>query len=772
MREQVKYLPVKDGEFGNPNLTLADIGELATDYYCLYGINVNNARAFPDVRDGLKPIHRRIIYTIYKVYGTGKFTVASAIGDVLHLSPHGDQGMGDIFAKLAQDFSNNCPLLDTTDGGNSGNAVNGNDGASPRYLSMQLSKFTMDVFFKEFDNKVNMIPSYDAKTTEPISLPALIPTVLLNGCVGIGLGFGNDIPPFNINDVINATIKLIKNPEAKIRLIPDSPTGCDIIILDNTHFVFQSSYDIDNINYEITFKNTPYGQYLDDIRKRLNEIQDSSNKITEIISADDESDLTKGEVRFVIRCQPCNLYNVLNKLFKRVPGFRSSVNTLNMNVIEPNFRMKLYSAKEIILSWINNRINEKGKYLLRLLTANTISLNQNIGKAFMLSDKNLNDTINICKKATSKDDVIERLVDFYKGKVTSSQAKLVAELPLYKVNKKQYEETLKTIKELEAEIKRLKNIVESKENIKEEIINDMMDIKAKYGTGRKSTILNTGDKEVTNIGVVQTLIDGSVIFSETENPEHLSSDITPINGNQVCLIDNEAGYIWVDTTQVPHGKPVTMSSIGRGGRMGKCIAAISNPTNNVILLSNKGRIKCMPIERIPSNSGRKPLVKLDEDEWLVSVLELPANTQSDILIYTDMGDGKRIQTSDLNKVLSVDAAGQFILSGYNVAGMFCINSNKPYLAYITKLGRIRINHSRFLVTGKKNADPKPIIKLSPQDELMAVFCVDEKQRLVLYHADSKVSSVNIDTLPISTMAAEPVRPKHIPGVKLVRVNLQ
>jgi len=765
------YTPIKDEEFGNPNMTRADLGSLASRYYCLYGVNVNMARAIPSNVDGLKPIHRRILYTIYDRYGRDQFTVGSAIGDVMHLSPHGDQ-MGDVFAGLAQDFGNNIPLIDSSDGGNAGNAVNGSDAASPRYLQMRLSKFAVDVLFKEFDRKVNMIPSYDGKTVEPVTLPARIPLILLNGSLGIGLGFSTTIPPYNLNEVINATIKLIKNPDAKIRLVPDSPTGCDVIIIDDNHFIFQSSFEINNRNYEITFKNTPYGEFLDNIRERLNEIQDSTNPIPEILTADDESQLLEGEVRYVVRCKPCNLYQVLNKLFKRVAGFRSGIATTNMQVIEPNFKMEAYSVKQILISWINNRIMEKRTWLQRELIAQTQKFNQNVGKAFMLSPKNLNTTIKICRDADSEEDAIQKLVKHYAGKVSSSQAKLVVDIPLHKLSLKRYEETVKIIEEIKVEIERLRNIISNPENIKDEIIKDMNEIKSEYGYSRRSTILNTGEKEVVNIGVVQTLVDGSVIFSETENPQHLSSDVIPINGNDVCLIDDKAGYIWADTTKVPHDKPVTMTSIGRGGAMSRCIVAVSNQSNNIILLSNKGRIKYMPVSRIPSNTARKPLVKLDEDEHLVSVLEVPDNTLSDILIYTNDGNGKRIQTTDLNKVLSVDANGQFIMSGFDVAGMFCVNSNKPFLAYVTKLGRIRINHSKFLTATKKFGECKPIIKLSPQDDLAAVFCVDKDQKLILHHADSRVSTVNIESLPVLTMAAPPERPKHVPGVKVLRVTLQ
>ena len=762
---------MKDNHEIIDNTPEVELGPLAERYMMLFGININLMRAIPFISDGLKPIGRRILYMVYKTYGTSQFTVGSAIGDVLHLSPHGDQGLGDIFARMAQDFTNNIPLLDTRDGGNSGNATSGNDAASPRYLQMNISKFSVDVFFSEFDGKSNMLDSYDGKMQEPFTLPAKVPTILLNGTSGIGVGLVSDILPYNLNEVINATIKLIKNPDAKIKLIPDSPTGCDIIVVDENHFIFQSAFDIDNVNYVITIRNTPYMEFLDNIIARLNEIQDSDNKIPEILSAEDESDLLDGEVKFVIRCKQCNLYRVINKLFKRVAGFRKSVSSVNMRVVDNKLSIQEYNPTQILLAWIINRIKEKRGWLLRRLVDNTAQYNILEGKAFMLSAENLNKTIKVCRSCNSKDEIIKELVEFYKGKVTSSQANAVADVPLYKLNANEHKKTIELMKDIESEIVRIRDIVNNPDKIKEEIINDMLEIKKKYGFSRRSKILNTGSTdEVSNVGIVQILTDGSVLFSETENLEHLSSDVTPINGNNVCLIDDNGGYLWVDTNTIPHDKQITMTSIGRGNVMGKCVAAVSNEDSNIILLTNKGRIKYMPISRIPSNSARKPLIPNMDNEHVVSVLEVQED--QDILIYTNDGMGKIIHTSTLNKVLSVDANGQYIMNCDNVSGMFTINTHKPFVLYVTKLGRIRMNHAKFLTTSKKFSDPKSIIPLSQQDDLIAVFCVDKNQTLLMNHADGRVSTVNLDSLEVSTNAKEPVKPKHVPGVKLIRATIK
>ena len=746
-----------------------ELSSLANGYMMQYGVNINLQRAIPHVADGLKPITRRILYMVYKNHRMNKVKVSVAIGEVMAINPHGDQGMGGVFARMAQKFSNNIPLISTEETGNSGNATSGGDFASPRYLDIKLSKFAMDVFFDEFDGKVNMKPSYDDSSVEPIVLPAKFPTILLNGTSGIGYTLSSDIYPYNLGEIADATIKLLKNPNARIRLIPDLPTGCDIIVKDDYTFLMQSSFDVDSVNYIITIKNTPYLKYLDDIDSRLREIQDSPNPIKEIISADDESELIEDKIRYVIRCKPCNLYQVVNTLFKRVPGFRASISTRNMIVVDSSFHTREYDIRQILCAWIKNRLYEKRAWFLRELVAKTTECNMLEGKAFMMSPTNLEKTIKIFRSCKSRDQIIPSLVKEYKGHVTTSQANYISELRMYQLTDGEYKKTLELIDKIRKEINDITETVEKPEKIRDVIIDEIKTIKSKYGTPRKSKILNLGNEEAVNISVVQILTDGSILFGETENPEHLSSDITPISGDNVCLIDEKGQFIWVDTNKVYHDKPMTLTSIGKT-QMGKCVSAVSNPENDIVILTNRGRIKYMPINRIPTNATRKPLLPLMDDEYIVSILEL-RDTSSDILVYTNNGYGKRIQIDTLNKQLSVDASGQFSLKDYEVSGMFTINPNKPLLVYVTRLGRMRVNQSKFLSAVKKFAEPKPIIKLSPQDDLIAVFCTNKDQSVTLNHADGRVTTVNVDSLGVSTMAIEPSRPKHVPGVKVVRAYI-
>ena len=751
------------------NIESVESSEISEQYMQIYGININLQRSIPMVADGIKLVVRRVLYMMYMKYRNSGVKAASLIGDVLKIHPHGDLGMNSVIAKMCQEFSNNIPLLNAPS--NTGNATTGDDYAAPRYIiGITLSDFAKDVLFSEFDGKVNMRESSEAGIYEPFVLPSKFPIILLNGTSGIGWTLSTDVPPYNLNEIADATIRLLKNPSAKVNLIPDLPTGCDIIVKDPYTFIMQSSYEIDPVNYIITIKNTPYLKYLDDIDKALRSIQDSENKIKEIEDACDESDLEAGKIEYVIRCKPCNLYQLVNTIFRRVPGFRTTISTRNMLVVTPNFRTEHYDVRQILCSWIGNRLREKRNWFLRQLVAKNMEHNMLEGKAFMLSPKNLDKTIKVFRSCNDKADIIPALVEAYPKQVSTSQANYVHTLEMYRLTKKEYERTLEDIGKLEKEIKEIKAIVEVPERIKEVIIDELKEIKEKYGYKRRSKILNLESDTDVNIGVVQILPDGNIVFSETENPEHLSSDITPLAGDNVCLVDEKCRFLWVDTNKVLHDKPMTLTSIGRQ-QMGNCVAALSNPDNNVVMLSNRGRIKYMPISSIPSNSSRKPLIPLDDDEYIVSVIEVRDNSQ-DILVYTSDGMGKRVQISDLNLVKSVDAQGQFIVRSDNeVAGMFSINPNKQWLVYVTRLGRIRVNHAKFLNAAKKFGDLKPIIKLSQQDDLIAVFCTNKEQKITLNHADSRVTTVNIESIEPTTMATPPTRPKHIPGVRVLRATI-
>lgn len=785
--------------------------DMATNYMSLYGVNVNMARAIPFIKDGIKPIIRRILYACYKYYRENLVKTSVLIGDVGKFSPHGEQGLNEVIAKMAQPFSNNVPLL--TGHGNVGNRTTGDDFAASRYYSVKISKFAMDVLFSEFDGKVDMIPNYDGTMVEPFMFPAKFPIILLNGTAGIGYTLSTDIAPYNLNEIADATIKIInfdkefrhtvsdyikthndqlseflssslntfnvmtideriikslhlKRP--KIHLIPDSPTGCDIFIRDEESFVMQAGYELDNANYVITITSTPYIKYLDDIDRSLRQIQDSAEPITEILSAEEESEDVTDGIKYVIRCKPCNLMHVVSKIFKRVQGLRFSVSAKNINVVDSTYMTKKFTPAEILGDWISQRFLDKRGWFLRDLVEKNKKLNMLEGKAYMLSGKNLDRTLNVFRNH-KKAEIINALVAEYKGKVTSSQAAYVYELPLYRITTDEHDATVKEIKEVMEKIEYIRSVTTDDDKIKDIIINDLLEIKDKYGYPRRSKIINNTDTADISIGVVSITPNGNVIFGEVEDPKLISSDVKPITGQRVCLIDTNGNFVWADTTKIAHNHEIPLTSIS-SIKMDACISAVSNQDNNIIILTNEGKLKWLPISKIPSRYTGKPIIPMNITERIVSIIEV-RDQCDDLLIYTNDGMGKRIQMSDINKSGSITANGQQIIKADNVAGMFVLNSNKPLIAYVTCLGKVRVNYAKFLSTGKKYDALKPIIALSNKDDLVAVFCCDDTQELTLHHIDGKRTTVSIKPLGISTINTPPVRPRHVPATRIVRVSI-
>lgn len=791
--------------------------DLATNYMSLYGINVNMARAIPFIKDGIKPIHRRILYAAYKYHGEKFVKTSILIGDVGKFSPHGDQGLNAIIAKLSQKFTNNVPLLNSD--GNSGNETTGDDFAAARYYSVALSKFALDVLFDEFDGKVDMVPNYDGSLTEPFTFPAKFPLILLNGTAGIGYTLACDIPPYNLNEIADATIKIINfdkefrhasndycrahhdelseflssntntynvmtiDPKIfkilgvkppKIKLVPDSPTGCDIIVKDDESFLMQSKFDIDNVNYIITIRNTPYYKFIDDIDKDLRKIQDSPNPIPEILSAGEESEDLSSGIEYVIRCKPCNLMNIVKILFKRVSGFRASLSARNMTVIDSQYRTRKFNTSQILGDWITQRFHTKRSYFLRIIVDKTTKCNMLEGKAFMLSPKNIDRTIAVFKRC-NRNELIDGLVTEYKGKVTSSQASHVSKLHMYQITPDEHQATLKEIDNIMEEINRLREITYDDDKVKDSIIDDLHEIKKKYGSPRKSKILN-GETETISVGVVNILPTGNVLFSEVEDPSLVSNDVKPITGTKVCLIDNKGVFYWVETANVTHNTEIPLTSIGNH-KMGSCVAAVSNMENNILILTNKGKIKSIPIKNIPPNprarvSSPKTIMPLDFDEEIVGALEV-RDEGDDILIYTSDGLGKRIQLSDICKVCSINANGQNIIKTdvSNVAGMFTLDPKKSIIVYVTKLGRMRANLSKYMKTSKKYDDIKPIITLSSSDDLISVFCCEPHQEITLYHLDGKQTIIPVEKICLSTINTPPKKPRLNSSAKIARASI-
>jgi len=306
-----------------------NIAELAKSYDCIRGANVNLARITPDFIDGLKPVQRRTLYIMYlKDKGKTFRKVATIDGEVIgRVHPHGPSSVYDALVGVTQWWNNSIPLIEGS--GNFGGPA-GDPAGADRYIKARLSDYAQACFFEDWnDSVVDMTLAFDEETMEPLYLPAKYPNVLLNGCIGIGYGASSNIPCYNFREVVEAVIMLMVDPNANIILIPDSPTGADIIENDfgklcdrgNGVYSMRCTYEIDDKNNQIIITSLPYQVPVNVIRERIADIKERGG-LSELVNMNDMTGANV-DLRLVIR-DDVNPYKFMKKLIKEVGGLEKS----------------------------------------------------------------------------------------------------------------------------------------------------------------------------------------------------------------------------------------------------------------------------------------------------------------------------------------------------------------------------------------------------------------------------------------------------------------
>ena len=492
-----------------------DLAEACEDYIKIFGANKNLYRITCSMQDGLKPVHRRFLYTLYKGKGRHNFIkMAKAAADTTaDYHPHGSSSVEDIGAKLASPIANNICLVEGQ--GNFGSYKNEKAGAS-RYIECRLSKYALKCFFEDFENSnVDMKLAYTGDDNEPEVLPARYPNALFNPQLsGIGYGMSSNIPGYNVTEVLEATIKLIKNPKDKILLIPDSPTGADIVddgqfqkICDEGvgTFTLRGSIEVDEINNILTITSIPLQTTIDAIIRKIVELKDS--KVFDEIK--DIKDYTKNEtgVKTLLYLDPsANPYNTIEKLYKKNTGLKKTYPVV-LKMID-DYCAYDYGIKSFLLEWIEYRRDTvRSSYNTKLVKAME---NQNINDIllFVTNKDNGDETLKMAKKSSNKADFASRLMKKYS--IDSQQANTIAGMHLYEFNKDAHDSYVKRKQLLIEEIKILEDTLDNDDKIDEIIINQLEEGIKLFGSKRKSKIVKDTDiKDIPDtehiIGISETM---------------------------------------------------------------------------------------------------------------------------------------------------------------------------------------------------------------------------------------------------------------------------
>ena len=445
-----------------------NIAELCTLYSATHGYSINLKRVVPDFIDGLKPVARRSLYIMFlKDQGRVFRKLATISGEVIgRVHPHGDVTCSDCIVGMSRSWTNTLPLVE---GYGHWGCISNPEAAAPRYILARLSDYAYDCFFSDWkEAAVDMVMGYDDETKEPLYLPAKYPNVCINGTLGIGYAQSSMIPCFNFKEVVQATIKLIKNKNAEVVLVPDSPTGCYVIENDFKKlcdrgigtYSMRCTYEIDDENNEIKVTSLPYQVTMDIVTEKIADIKEK-NGFPELVAMHDYSG-TEIDLRLKIR-DDVNPYKFLRKLIDNVAGLER---TYPVNITVTNdYKSYDLSIKGLLLEWIGYRREQVRVVVTNKRTGLLAEQRTNDVKIFLLTADNLSSTIRIFKEGKNRSEIEKALIIKYHDseiRMDSLQAKTLSEMKMYELSQESYQKCIARREEL---LKELKEVLASSASI-------------------------------------------------------------------------------------------------------------------------------------------------------------------------------------------------------------------------------------------------------------------------------------------------------------------
>jgi DNA gyrase subunit A len=472
--------------------------------YLDYAMSVIIGRALPDARDGLKPVHRRILFSMHEiglVPGRPFKKSATVVGDVLgKYHPHGDTAVYDALVRMAQDFSMRYPLVDGQ--GNFG-SVDGDSPAAYRYTEARLTRIATEMLADIDKDTVDFVPNYDESREEPTVLPTRYPNLLVNGSGGIAVGMATNIPPHNLNEVIEATIYLIQNPTARLKTLmnmvpgPDFPTGGFIYGREGIRnayetgrgmIIMRARASIDRVGRSgermaIVVTEIPYQVNKAKLLERIAELI-NDKKLEGISDLRDESD--REGMRIVIELKRDAIPDiVLNNLYKLTP-MQQSFGVINLAIVNGQPReLKLIDSLNIFFEHRREVVLRRTRYDLKKAEARAHIL-EGLKKAL----DNLDAVISLIRKSKSAPEAREALMERFK--FSELQARAILEMQLQKLTGLERQKLIDEYKEVIQLIAELEEILANEPVLRNLIVKELREVQKDYGDKRRTEIIESG----------------------------------------------------------------------------------------------------------------------------------------------------------------------------------------------------------------------------------------------------------------------------------------
>ena len=721
--------------------------------FIAYAMAVNKSRAIPDVRDGLKPVHRRILYSMHEMglYNDKAFRkCARIVGDCMgKFHPHGDSSVYDALVRLAQDFTINFPLVDGH--GNFG-SVDGDPAAAMRYTEARLTKLAAEMLRDLDKETVDFIPNFDGSEEEPVVLPSRFPNLLVNGSDGIAVGMATNIPPHNLAEVIDGTIAMIDNPEITVDELmdyipaPDFPTGGVIMGRSGIKKAYQtgqgkiiirSKCEIEeygtggNARQRIVVTEIPYQVNKAVLIKTIADMV-RDKRLEGISDIREESD--RSGMRIVIEVKKdANAQVVLNSLYKKT-NLQVSDGLIMLALVENGTEPKTLNLREILSCYLEHQkevITRRTRFEL-----NKTEERAHIVEGLVLALANIDEVIRVIKESADKNVAVEKLTATFA--LDEKQANAILEMRLQRLTSLEVEKLKEELSALEATILDLKDILNNESRVMAIIRNDLTEIKNKYPSLRKTEI--------------------SVDFGSIEDEDLIDRE-------DVVISLTHSGYI--------KRLPVTEYKAQHRGGMGitahkpkdedyveKMFIACTH--DDILLFTSLGKVYSIKGYMIPeanrTSRGRAivNVVGLDQGEKIAAVLPKKEDGQGYIVIATKRGLIKKTTTDEYSRIMKNGKIAVRLNEGDEIISVqFTTGENELLLA--SRSGKcIRFPESNIRAMGRTAAGVRAM-RLGENDALVDMLVVDENYDILTLTAKGYGKRTNVEDYRVQGRAGKGIK---------------
>lgn len=767
-----------------------DVSKEMKESYLNYAMSVIVSRALPDVRDGLKPVHRRILFDMFEMglrSNTPFKKAARIVGDVLgKYHPHGDASVYDALVRLAQDFSLRYPVVKPQ--GNFG-SVDGDPPAAMRYTEAKMSRIGEEMLTDIQKETVDFGPNYDDSLQEPLVLPAAFPYLLANGSSGIAVGMATNMAPHNLVEICDAIGAVIENPDISIDELmnyikgPDFPTYgviCgrrgirDAFTTGRGKIVIRARYEIEEhaSHSQIVYSEIPYQVNKAELVKKIDELRKTD--IPAIAAVRDESD--RDGMRIVVELKKGAVARVVvNLLFLRTP-LQSNFNVNNLALVDG--RPKLLSLKEMLVHYIHHReivVERRTRYDLRKAEERAhILLGLKIGL------ENIDEVIKVIKESENNDIAIDHLMKQFG--LSQVQAQAIIDMKLGRLSHLETEKILDELADLEQKIVYYKELLADEKKILGVVEQETRDITAKYGDKRRTEIRveEIGESSIEDFikeedvvvvishkGFVKRVpvdeyrsqgrggkgVRGAALRDE-DFVEHLFVASTH---EYVMFVTSFGKAYWIKVHELPEG-----SKTAKGSSMksllqledGEEISSIINfkdfsEDTYLLMVTKLGVIKkvCLDAFRNAKVRGVKAII-LDEDDVLMQC-EFVADGDEAMLV-TRKGQGLRFAESDVRAMgrASRGVRGIRLLGDDTVAGLVKVDPAKRILM-VTELGQGKqVEFNQFSRHGRGTQGQKIYRIGEKTSQIVNALAVNDDNDLVCITLNGQTIRVHVNTISI------------------------